>query len=160
MRVLVAGIGNIFLGDDGFGVAVAGRLRDRPLGEGVVVADFGIRGVHLAYELADGKYDAAILVDAVSRGGEPGTLYAIEPGIDSGAVDTDAADAHGLTPDGVIAWVRQVGGHLPRIVVVGCEPATVEESMDLSPAVSASVDGAIAMIRDLVAQMSGAMPCA
>jgi hydrogenase maturation protease len=159
MRILVAGIGNIFLGDDRFGVEVVQRLRDQPPGGDVDVVDFGIRGVHLAYEIAGGRYDAVVLVDAVPRGGAPGTLYAIEPdaGGAAAAADVDAAvvaDAHGLTPDAVLAWVRRVGGYAGRVVVVGCEPATIEESMELSPAVAASVDGAVRMIRDLVARLS------
>jgi len=172
-RILVAGIGNIFLGDDGFGVEVAQRLRDQPLGDGVEVVDFGIRGIHLAYELAGGRYDAAILVDAVAQGGRPGTLYAIEPDPNAGDGETAVADAHTLTPDAVLAWIRHIGGAPERVIVVGCEPATVEESMGLSESVSSAVDRAIEVIRDLVVQISvdaapdgadrdrkRAMPCA
>jgi len=160
MRILVAGIGNIFLGDDGFGVEVAKRLRRGSLGEGVDAADFGIRGVHLAYELAGGRYDAAILVDAVARGGEPGTLYAIEPDVGGAGAGDMGADAHTLTPDVVLGWLRRVGAPPVRVLVVGCEPATVEESMGLSAPVAASVDRAVDMIRALVAQIAGALPCA
>jgi hydrogenase maturation protease len=149
-RTLVAGIGNIFLGDDGFGVEVARRLRDEPLGDDVDVADFGIRGVHLAYELADGRYDSAILVDAVARGGVPGTLYAIEPELEGIGGESTPADAHSLTPDAVLAWVRRVGALPARIVVVGCEPATVAESVGLSPAVAGSIDSAIRLVREIV----------
>jgi hydrogenase maturation protease len=155
-RVLVAGIGNIFLGDDGFGVEVAQRLSRRPLGEAVDVADFGIRGVHLAFELASGRYDAAILVDAVSRGGVPGTLFAIEPDLDGAARTASVADAHTLTPDALLTWVRHVGARPPRILIVGCEPENVEESMGLSPAVEASIEGAIEMVRDLLSQIDRA----
>jgi hydrogenase maturation protease len=152
-HVLVAGIGNIFLGDDGFGVEVARRLLGEPLGGGVDVADFGIRAVHLAYELAGGKYDGVILVDAVSRGGTPGTLYAIEPDIaDDAETETDA---HSLTPAAVLGWLRRIGGRCGRIVIVGCEPASVDESMGLSEPVTASVEGAIQMVRSLVADMRG-----
>jgi hydrogenase maturation protease len=158
MKLLVAGIGNIFLGDDGFGVEVAQRLRGEPLGDGVDVADFGVRGVHLAFELADGRYDAAILVDAVARGGAPGTLYAMEP--EPNGVADVIADAHTLTPDAVLAWLRHVGAPPTRILVVGCEPAMMEESMELSAPVAASVDRAVAMVRDLVADIRGATPCA
>jgi hydrogenase maturation protease len=158
-RVLVAGIGNIFMGDDGFGVEVARRLRHESVAEGVIVADFGIRGVHLAYELAGGEYDAAILVDTVARGGSPGTLYAIEP--DAAApIDPQLADAHSLTPDAVLAWLQRIGGGCPRILVVGCEPACMDDAVGLSPAVSAAVDGAAAMVRDLAAQMMSGAPCA
>jgi len=162
-RILIAGIGNIFLGDDGFGVEVAQRLREEPLADGVTVVDFGIRGVHLAYELIDGGYDAAILVDAVSCGGEPGTLYAIDASAGDVQGREAVADAHSLTPDAVLAWVRRVGGQTPRVMVVGCEPAAVEESMGLSPPVAASVDRAMEMVRDLVAEVysvHGITPCA
>jgi hydrogenase maturation protease len=155
MRILVAGIGNIFLGDDGFGVEVVHRLQQEQFGDGVDVADFGIRGVHLAFELADGRYDAAILVDAVSRGGPAGTLYTIEadPGENEEPPD---ADAHTLDPDAVLRWVRRVGGRPARVFIVGCEPMSIEESMGLSGPVAASVDGAVRMVRDLV---GGLVPC-
>ena len=143
----MAGIGNIFLGDDGFGVEVVQRLRRESLGPDVDVADFGIRGIHLAYELADDKYGTAVLVDAVARGGEPGTLYTIE---------ADADEAHNLTPEVVIAWIRRLGASC-RIIVVGCEPASLDETMALSPAVAASVDEAVQLVRNLVAQRAGAV---
>ena len=104
-RVLIAGIGNIFRGDDGFGVEVVRRLADERLGEDIEVADFGIRGVHLAFEMASGKYKKVILVDAASRGESPGTLYAIEPEDADG--EAAIADAHSLTPAAVVAWVRE-----------------------------------------------------
>jgi len=149
-RVLVAGIGNIFLGDDGFGVEVVRRLADPPLGPDVDVVDFGIRGVHLAYELTGGRYGAAILVDAVPRGGQPGTLYAIEPDVEA---DGAAPDAHALTPASVLAWARQVGGTLPKIIIVGCEPDAMDESVGLSAPVAAAIDGAIDMVRVMAARM-------
>ena len=117
-RILVAGIGNVFLGDDGFGVAVAGRLAAATLPPGVDVVDFGIRGMDLAYALRD--YDVAILVDAVPRGGAPGTLYVIEPELDA---DEAGPDAHGMDPVKVLALARGLGDPLPRVLVVGCEPA-------------------------------------
>ena len=158
MKILVAGIGNIFLGDDGFGAAVAARLSGRPIGSGVDVVDFGVRGVHLAYALADGGYDAAVLVDAVARGNAPGTLYAIEAEL--GAPDVPAVlDAHSLTPDAVLAMVTRLGGSIPRVVVVGCEPAATDESMELSAPVAAAIDGAIDMIHRLVAEMRDTIPC-
>jgi len=166
-RVLVAGIGNIFLGDDGFGVEVARRLAGEPLGEGVDVVDFGIRGVHLAYELLDGGYDAAILVDAAARGSAPGTLCAVEHDAASSLPEAASVDAHTLTPDAVLAWVRRVGVPAVPIVVVGCEPMSTEESMGLSEVVAAAIDPAIGMIRDLLAQLAssdcrreGVIPCA
>jgi len=151
-RTLVAGIGNIFLGDDGFGVEVARRLAGEALGDHVDVADFGIRGVHLAFEIASGKYDEVILVDAAPRGGSPGTLYAIEPEIED--IDPTAADPHSLTPAALLAWVRKVGGTSSRIVVVGCEPASLDESMDLSPAVATAVGRAVEMVRERVTRPS------
>ncbi|MGH3344279.1 MAG: hydrogenase maturation protease [Carbonactinosporaceae bacterium] len=157
MRVLVAGVGNVFLGDDGFGVEVAQRLAAEPLPEGVEVADFGIRGVHLAYQLLDG-YDLLILVDAVTRGEEPGTVYVIEP--DLGAVepagrDAPPVDAHGMAPDAVLALLKTFGGSVRRALVVACEPADVEERMGLSPPVAGAVDRAVGAVRELLAEAAG-----
>jgi hydrogenase maturation protease len=148
-RVLVAGIGNIFCGDDGFGVEVARRLAAERLGDGVEVRDFGIRGVHLAYEMASGSYDEVILVDAAPRGGSPGTVYAIEPEV-SAAQETP--DAHGLTPAAVLAWVQRVGGTCGHVMVIGCEPASLGPSVGLSPSVAGAVEQAMAMVREHVQQ--------
>ena len=158
-RVLVAGIGNIFLGDDGFGVEVVKRLREAAPAAGVDVVDFGIRGVHLAYELADGRYDAAILVDAVPRGGAPGTLYVLEPDAVSADVHPDVADAHNLTPAAVLAWLERIGGTSTKLTIVGCEPGSIEEFMDMSPAVTAAVDDAVRTVRDLIAAEGAGSPC-
>jgi hydrogenase maturation protease len=149
-RILVAGIGNVFFGDDGFGVAVAGRLATSALPPGVDVVDFGIRGMDLAYALRD--YDVAILVDAVPRGGPPGTLYVIEPDRDGGEA---GPDAHAMDPVKVLALARGLGDALPRVLVVGCEPATVpgEEddlSAELSEAVRAALDEAVRTVESLV----------
>jgi hydrogenase maturation protease len=156
MRTLVAGLGNIFFGDDGFGSEVARRLLtgSETVPEGVTVTDFGIRGIHLAYELLDG-YDTAILVDATPQGGEPGTVYVIEPDVDSlesesGLAEAGIADAHGMDPVSVLALLRSLGGSVPRLLVVGCEPAATDEHMGLSPPVAAAVDEAVRVIRDLV----------
>jgi len=152
-RVLVAGIGNIFFGDDGFGVEVARRLASETMPEGVRVLDAGIRGVHLAYELVDGQYDMAILVDATPRGGAPGTLYLLEP--DVAAVDGDAAspmDGHGLTPAALLAGLNVLGTPPGRVLVLGCEPSATEEAMELSEPVAAAVDQAVALVRRLVAE--------
>jgi hydrogenase maturation protease len=119
-RVLVAGIGNVFLGDDGFGVALAGRLARRELPAGVEVVDYGIRGMDLAYALLDG-WDVAILLDATPRGEAPGTLYVIEPDVE--AIDVQP-EAHGMDPVKVLALARALGGTLPRTLVLGCEPLT------------------------------------
>jgi len=147
-RVLVAGIGNIFLGDDGFGVEVAQRLAGEAFPAGVRVVDFGIRGLHLAHELLN-DYDTAILVDAAPRGGTPGTLYVIEP--DPAPTPDAPFDAHALNPEAVLAAVKALGGEVGRVLVVGCEPATVEEGIGLSAPVARAVDEALRVVRDLVA---------
>jgi hydrogenase maturation protease len=139
-RVLVAGIGNIFLSDDGFGVEVANRLAGLPVPEGVKVADFGIRGVHLAYELLDG-YDAVILVDALPTGDPPGTVCVFEPETDDDR--PGVLDAHGLDPAAVLSMLSKLGGQVGRTLVVGCQPATLDEGIGLSEPVAAAVDEAV-----------------
>jgi hydrogenase maturation protease len=151
MSILVAGIGNIFLGDDGWGVEVVRRLASRPLPEGVRVADFGIRGVHLAFELLEHPDETTVLVDITPRGGEPGTVYLIEPDLEALAgYATGPADAHGMTPDAVFALLRSMGGTPGRVWIVGCEPLTTEEEMGLSPPVEGAVDEAVMLILDLI----------
>jgi hydrogenase maturation protease len=146
--VLIAGIGNVFLGDDGFGVAVARRLAERELPATVKVADFGIRGMDLAYELQE-DYDAAVLVDAVPRGGEPGTLYVIEPELDAGG---PVLDAHAMDPVRVLGLARTLGTLPSRVLVVGCEPATASrpEDEELVMELSAPVEAAIGRAVELV----------
>jgi hydrogenase maturation protease len=146
-RVLVAGIGNVFFGDDGFGVEVARQLAAEPLPEGVAVADYGIRGLHLAYRLLE-PIDLLVAVDAAPRGGAPGTLYAIEP--DLAAAPGEPAEAHGMSLPAVFAAAQMMGGALPRVIVVGCEPAEVAERMGLSPSVAAAVEPAVSMVRSIV----------
>lgn len=153
-KVLVAGVGNIFLSDDGFGVEVARRLAGETLPEGVKVADFGIRGVHLAYELLD-DYDAAILVDAAPRGGQPGTLYVIEPRLTPNPQAAALLDAHGMQPDAVLGLLGMLGGHVDQVYVVGCEPSSVEEGIGLSEPVERAVDEAVRVVRGLVAPKEG-----
>lgn len=153
-RTLVAGIGNIFLGDDGFGVETARRLAERDLPAHTEVVDIGVRGVHLAYQLLDG-YDTLVLVDATARGGAPGTLYVIEhddaaPNPSAGA---PALDGHRMTPDTVLALLRTLcagtGGEPPRrVLVVGCEPASVDQRIGLSTPVSAAVPEAVRLIEE------------
>lgn len=150
-RVLVAGVGNVFFGDDGFGPEVARVLADEPV-DGAKVEDFGIRGLHLAYELLNG-YERAILVDAVPRGDVPGTLYVIEPDRN---VAVTAADAHRMDLGNVFAYLRMLDGEPPPITIVGCEPETVEPGMGLSAAVAGSVGGAAALVRRLVDQQLAA----
>ena len=144
MKILVAGLGNIFLGDDGFGVEVARRLAAAPLPDGVTVVDVGVRGVHLAYQLLDG-YGALILVDAVSRGGVPGTLYVIEPDLDAVPL-TSPADAHSLDPEVVLGMVKQLGGRIGCVRVIGCEAAEIVERIGLSEAVERAVPDAVRLI--------------
>ncbi|HEY2290590.1 MAG TPA: hydrogenase maturation protease [Thermoanaerobaculia bacterium] len=153
-RVLVACVGNIFLGDDGFGVEVARRLATRELPEGVRVADFGIRGVHLAYELAEKSYPTVILVDATPRGGEPGTVYLIEPDLDR-LGEPGLADAHGMDPQTVFALLKTLGGKPGRVLIVGCEPATTDDEIGLSDPVAAAVEEAVKLILELLDNEGG-----
>lgn len=151
-KVLVAGIGNIFLGDDAFGVEVVKRLMEGPLPEGVRVADFGIRSYDLAYALME-DWELVILVDTLPRGGEPGTLYTLEPELDGGELPP-LLDAHILNPVAVLQLVSGLGGRVGHLLVIGCEPATVEPDPEgrigLSPPVEAAVDEAIRMIDELI----------
>jgi hydrogenase maturation protease len=206
-RVLVAGIGNIFLGDDGFGVEVVRRLAEQPLPDWVQVADYGISGLHLAYDLLGG-YHTTILVDAASRGGEPGTVYVIELAgpadvfspaeavtgsadvfspaeavtgsaevfspaeavtgpaevfspAEASARDSVAAvggtpvrarpvDGHGMRPDAVLELLAVLGGDAGRVLVVGCEPADVDQGIGLSAPVAGAVDEAVRLVRELI----------
>ncbi len=164
-RILIACIGNIFLGDDGFGVEVAQRLMSKRYPEGVQVTDFGIRGIELAYTLLD-HYDALVLVDAVPRGGPPGTLYLIEPdlanmspekGVEAGRA---ALDAHSMDPVKVLAFASTLGARPIRTLLVGCEPAPfgggedyTEMQMGLSEPVQAAVHEAVKMIDSLVEKL-------
>jgi hydrogenase maturation protease len=158
-RILVAGIGNIFLGDDAFGVEVARRLVARRLPDGVRAADFGIRGLDLAYALLEG-WDTAILVDAVARGQSPGTLFVLEPQPDPADGAGPAAsliEAHSMDPAKVLRLVRAMGGRVGRMLVVGCEPAPLapdEMSMEISGPVQASLDEAVTLVESLVARSS------
>jgi hydrogenase maturation protease len=158
-RVLIAGIGNIFLGDDGFGVEVVRRLAGRVWPEGVEVKDFGIRGMDLAYSLQD-DYELVVFVDTTPRGGEPGTVYLIEPEVeDDGEV---SLDTHGMDPVKVIKLSRALGARPTRTLVVGCEPQTIvggedydEMVMELSEPVRAAVDEAVRMVESLVEEPGG-----
>jgi hydrogenase maturation protease len=149
-RILVAGIGNIFLGDDGFGCEVAGRLAVDPPRTDVRIVDYGIRGMHLAYDLLDG-YEALILVDALPGPDSPGTLRVLEVGADDlGGNGPGALDAHAMDPATVLAGLRALGGELPRTFVVGCIPADLGERIGLSGPVAAAVEPAAATVRGLV----------
>jgi hydrogenase maturation protease len=142
-RVLVAGIGNVFLGDDGFGVALAGRLARRELPAGVEVVDYGIRGMDLAYALLE-HWTAAILLDATPRGQAPGTLYVIEPDVEAIAIDV-APEAHGMDPVRVLALALAMGGTPARTLVLGCEPQRVPDpdSDEIVAALTEPVRGAL-----------------
>jgi len=156
--ILIAGIGNIFLGDDAFGVEVAQRLAGRPMPEGVCVRDFGIRGLDLTYALME-DYDAIVLVDAAPHGEKPGTLYVIEPHItdDSSESESDPLiDTHGMNPMKVLRMVKAMGGKPKRLLLVGCEPATLgpeEGQMGLSEPVRAALDEAVGLIDGLIAEL-------
>jgi hydrogenase maturation protease len=141
-RTLVAGVGNVLFGDDGFGVEVARRLAEMPLPPGVEVADFGIGGVHLAFQLLEG-YDLLVLVDAVGRDAPPGTVFVIEP--DPRKIGHDL-DAHGFDPTSVLELARTLGSDLPRVLLVGCVPAVIDDGPGLSPVVERAVEEAIRLI--------------
>jgi len=151
-RVLVAGIGNVFLGDDGFGVEVVRRLAARALPRGVDVIEFGIRGMDLAYALGDG-YDVALLVDATARGDVPGTLSVIEPRDDQPL--GPPVEGHAMDPVRVLALARRLGREPSRTLVVACEPDTIVDSesgellAELSPRVAAAVEPAVALVLSL-----------
>ena len=145
-RVLVAGVGNLFQRDDAFGPEVVRRLAAYELPAGVRAVDYGIRGMHLAYDLLDG-WDALVVVDALPDRGDPGTLHVLDVGPDDlrpGSV----LDAHGMDPAAVLASLRSLGGRLPRTVVVGCQAADTTEGMGLTPAVAAAVDRAVQIVAE------------
>lgn len=156
--ILVAGIGNIFLGDDGFGVEVAQRLSQRTFPEGVRIVDFGIRGLDLAYALTDGP-QVTILIDACPRGDAPGTLYVVEPELDSVNSPNGpqiAVDAHAMNPMNVLCMAKSMGAPLQRILLVGCEPATLgaeEGQMGLSEVVENAIERAVTLTESLVTRI-------
>jgi hydrogenase maturation protease len=156
MKALVAGIGNIFNRDDGFGVEVAQRLAGRPLPEGVRVEDFGIRSLHLALELLEG-YDLLILVDALSSAEPAGTIVVLEPDTGGDADEPAGLDAHRMDPRTVLAAVAGMGGRIGEVVVVGCQPADTGDGMGLSAPVAGAVDAAVRLVEELIADRSS--PC-
>lgn len=158
MRILVAGIGNIFLGDDGFGSEVARRLAVRPDDAGVRIVDYGIAGMHLAYDLLD-DWDALVIVDAVPSRGSPGTLHVFEA--DHGSRSTTAAlDGHSMDPAAVFASLGALGAAPPYTVIVGCEAANLDEGIGLSTAVAAAVPRAIEAVAEVVAGLRARSPVA
>jgi hydrogenase maturation protease len=161
-RILVAGVGNIFLGDDGFGVEVARRLGAETWPDGVDVADFGIRGVHLAYQLLEG-YDTLILIDAAARGEPPGTIFVLEPDFahEETIERTESGfllDAHGMDPEMVLGILKDLGGKVGRVVIVGCEPAEIVERIGLSEMAERAVDEACRVVRRLVQEELASKP--
>ena len=155
-RVLVAGIGNVFLGDDGFGVAVAQRLLERQLPAGVDVVDYGIRGMDLAYALGQ-AYHAAILLDAVPGDGHPGTLAVME--VEEDSEEAGPLDGHRMDPIAVLRLARRLGPLPGRVLVVGCQPGEIgeewnpETAMILSTPVAAAVGKAAELVQELVARL-------
>jgi hydrogenase maturation protease len=158
-RILVAGIGNIFFGDDAFGCEVATELAKRPLPEGVNVRDFGIRSYDLAYAMME-DYELIIFIDALSRGEAPGTLYLIEPELNKNKLDeaeAEVVNAHSMSPVRVLQLVRSLGGQPRKLYVVGCEPGVLESEdgrMGLSERVAAAVEPAVNMIQKLIGDFS------
>jgi hydrogenase maturation protease len=151
--VLVAGIGNVFQTDDGFGVEVAERLALADIPDRVRVEDFGIRGVHLAYELLEG-YSTLILIDAVAMGEPPGTLAVLEPEVDQFTGEDAGVDAHTMGPDVVLANLARLGGAVDHIYIVGCQPADLRDGMGLTPEVARSVEGAVELCLELLNDIS------
>jgi hydrogenase maturation protease len=156
-RILVAGIGNVFCGDDGFGVAVAQRLALRELPAGVRVVDFGIRGIDLVHALQDDP-DAAVLIDALPGAEEPGTLTVLEPELDGD--DPAGLEPHAMDPVSVLRTARRLGAAPGRTLIVGCEPLTrmtgeePDVVMELSPPVAAAVERAVALVESLLAELT------
>jgi hydrogenase maturation protease len=147
VNVLVAGIGNLFLGDDGFGPEAVRRLAGEPVRAGVRVVDYGIRGMHLAYDLLDG-YDLLVLVDALPGAGTPGEVVVLDVRPDD--LGPAEFDAHGMNPVAVLGGLSRLGGTLPPTVVVGCRVASVAEGIGLSPPVAAAVPAAVSAVRALL----------
>jgi hydrogenase maturation protease len=152
-QILVAGVGNAFLQDDGFGAEVARRLEAKGTGPGVTVMEFGTGGLDLAYEIMRG-YDALVLLDASEHGGEPGTLYVIEPELsdyEQGIEDGDAINPHGMDPATVLRFVNTVGGFSGKVIVIGCEPGDVETiGIGLTPPVRDAVDRAVRLVEETI----------
>jgi hydrogenase maturation protease len=150
-RILVAGIGNIFLGDDGFGSEVVRHATIPPGDPGVRVIDYGIRGMHLAYDLLD-EWDTLVLVDAVPSRGRPGTLHVFQADHEPSTSPT-GLDAHSMDPTAVFASLRALGGSPPYTVVVGCEAGSIEEGIGLTEPVAKAVPRAVRAVEEIVAAL-------
>jgi hydrogenase maturation protease len=159
VRILVAGVGNSWLRDDGFGGEVARRLSAREMPSGVAVMDAGTGGLDLAYEVMRG-YDALVIVDVSRQGGEPGTLYVMEPdeqSVDGNIADGEAINPHGMDPKTVLRFVKSIGAWPGRVVVVACEPADLSDlGFGLSDQVQAVLDRAVELVVETVDELRGA----
>lgn len=157
--ILVAGVGNAWLHDDGFGGEVARRLERRELPPGVTVMDAGTGGLDLAYEVMRG-YDGLVILDVSKQGGEPGTLYVIEPdeaSVEGGIEDGQAINPHGMDPQTVLRFVKSIGAWPGRVVVIACEPAQVEEmGWGLSGEVQDAVEEAVDLVLDTIRELRAA----
>lgn len=155
-KILIAGIGNAWLSDDGFGGEVVKRLEARELPEGAAVFDFGTGGLDLAYEVMRG-YDALLLIDVSRQGGEPGTLYVMETSeedVDAGIEDGQVINPHGMDPQTVLRFIKTLGAWPGRVLVVACEPAQVEEmGFGLTPEVERAVDGAVDLVLETIEEL-------
>jgi hydrogenase maturation protease len=155
-RVMIAGVGNMFLKDDGFGGAVIKKMHSRQFPEGVEVKDFGTGGLKLAYDLMKG-YDELILLDASARGEKPGTLFVIEPDekdFNADLMEGGPIDPHGADPVTVLRFVKSIGSWPGKVMIVGCEPETVDDfEIGLSCPVSAAIDKAVEMVDEILHEM-------
>jgi hydrogenase maturation protease len=153
-RTLVAGVGNVFLRDDAFGVEVVRLLGEQPRDDGVQIRDFGIRGVHLAYDLLDGC-DLFVLIDAAPRGAAPGTVSVVDIELpEPAALTNPVIDAHSLTPDSIFALLVSLGGRPGRSLLVACEPADVSAGMGLTDQVARALPHAVRAVEEILAQAS------
>ena len=154
-RTLVAGVGNIFLSDDAFGCEVIRLMAGSPVPDGVEIRDFGIRGVHLVYDLLDGC-DLFVLVDAAARGEPPGTVTVLEVELpDADSLSSPVMDAHDLTPDAIFALLGSLGGRPGRSLLVACEPADVSAGMGLSDLVQEALPHAVRAIEEIITKQTG-----
>lgn len=145
-RILIAGLGNSFEGDAGFGVEAARRLARAPLPAGVTVSDVGVRSLHLAYAMLD-RPDLLLVIDAVRRGGPPGTVYLMDVSDETGGPPHQVAEAHGMNIDTVVTAFWTLGGKRTPVLLVGCEPSVIAERMGLSPVVKRALPKVVELIR-------------
>ncbi|MEO6221202.1 MAG: hydrogenase maturation protease [Ginsengibacter sp.] len=152
-RVMIAGVGNMFMKDDGFGGAVIKKMLNKTFPEGVEIKDFGTGGLKLAYDLMKG-YDGLILLDASQRGEKPGTLYVIEPeegSVESNLEDGGPIDPHGCDPATILRFVKGIGAWPAKVLIVACEPTNVEDfEIGLSEPVIQAVDKAVELVEDIL----------